>query len=191
MVDRLVLPCSRQVLEATKELITEANFEVSAAGLSLQAMDSSHVSLVALSLRADGFEHYRADRSFSMGMNLNNMAKMLKCCAKDDSVTIKAEEGSDIVSFMFESPGACGRWPGAATWAAEAEHRLPPCFSLFTRRLRQQQCALADGSPPGGVASLGLLCSKLRGARSWAVPTVAASRCRTFLQARGGSASSS
>lgn len=32
-----------------------------------QAMDSSHVSLVALSLRADGFAHYRCDRNISMG----------------------------------------------------------------------------------------------------------------------------
>lgn len=41
-------------------------------------MDSSHVSLVALSLRSDGFEHFRCDRNFSMGLNLNNMDKMLK-----------------------------------------------------------------------------------------------------------------
>ena len=41
-------------------------------------MDSSHVSLVSLLLRADGFEHYRCDRSLSMGMHLGNMAKMLK-----------------------------------------------------------------------------------------------------------------
>lgn len=57
----------RQVLEATRELITEANFEVSNAGLTLQAMDSSHVSLVALTLRSDGFEMFRCDRTFSMG----------------------------------------------------------------------------------------------------------------------------
>jgi len=56
-----------QLLEATRELITEANFEVSNTGISLQAMDSSHVSLVALQLRSDGFEHFRCDRTFSMG----------------------------------------------------------------------------------------------------------------------------
>ena len=50
-----------------RELIQEANFEVSGTGISLQAMDSSHVSLVAMNLRSDGFEHYRCDRSFSMG----------------------------------------------------------------------------------------------------------------------------
>ncbi len=38
------------------DLVTDANFDVTANGLSLQAMDSSHVSLVALFLRADGFE---------------------------------------------------------------------------------------------------------------------------------------
>ena len=52
-------------------------------------MDSSHVSLVAMQLRSDGFEHYRCDRNLSMGMNLGNMAKMLKCAANDDIVTMK------------------------------------------------------------------------------------------------------
>ena len=60
-------PLSLQLLEATKELITEANIEVSNTGISLQAMDSSHVSLVSLQLRSDGFEHFRCDRTFSMG----------------------------------------------------------------------------------------------------------------------------
>lgn len=36
----------------------------------LQAMDNSHVSLVSLTLRSDGFDKYRCDRNISMGMNL-------------------------------------------------------------------------------------------------------------------------
>lgn len=55
------------MVEAIKDLIEDANFECNSSGFSLQAMDSSHVSLVALSLRADGFEHYRCDRNVSMG----------------------------------------------------------------------------------------------------------------------------
>lgn len=54
-------------MEAIKDLIEDANFDCNNSGFSLQAMDSSHVSLVALSLRADGFEHYRCDRNVSMG----------------------------------------------------------------------------------------------------------------------------
>ncbi|KAL0916270.1 hypothetical protein M5K25_013765 [Dendrobium thyrsiflorum] len=94
----------KKVLEAIKDLVTDANFDCSATGFSLQAMDSSHVALVALLLRSEGFEHYRCDRNISMGMNLNNMSKMLKCAGNDDIITIKGDDGSDTVTFMFESP---------------------------------------------------------------------------------------
>ncbi|KAH0458278.1 hypothetical protein IEQ34_013593 [Dendrobium chrysotoxum] len=94
----------KKVIEAIKDLVTDANFDCSATGLSLQAMDSSHVALVALLLRSEGFEHYRCDRNISMGMNLNNMSKMLKCAGNDDIITIKGDDGSDTITFMFESP---------------------------------------------------------------------------------------
>ncbi|KAG6547893.1 hypothetical protein Mapa_010713 [Marchantia paleacea] len=94
----------KKVLEAIKDLVTEANFDCSETGFSLQAMDSSHVALVALLLRSDTFEHYRCDRNMSMGMNLSNMAKMLKCAANDDIITMKADDGGDAVTFVFESP---------------------------------------------------------------------------------------
>ncbi|KAK9817203.1 hypothetical protein WJX72_011042 [[Myrmecia] bisecta] len=94
----------KKVLDSIKDLVTDANFDCSPNGFSLQAMDSSHVSLVALLLRSDGFDHYRADRPISMGMNLNNMAKMLKCAGNDDIITMKAEDAGDTVTFMFESP---------------------------------------------------------------------------------------
>lgn len=94
----------KKVLEAIKDLVTDANFDCSATGFSLQAMDSSHVALVALLLRSEGFEHYRCDRNLSMGMNLGNMSKMLRCAGNDDIITIKADDGSDTVTFMFESP---------------------------------------------------------------------------------------
>lgn len=63
----------RKVLEAIKDLVTDGNFDCSSTGFSLQAMDSSHVALVALLLHADGFEHYRCDRNISMGLNIQSM----------------------------------------------------------------------------------------------------------------------
>ena len=66
-------------------------------------MDNSHVSLVSLNLRAEGFENYRCDRNMSMGMNLASLAKILKCSNNDDIVTIKAQDSADIVTFVFES----------------------------------------------------------------------------------------
>ncbi|URE48113.1 hypothetical protein MUK42_14736 [Musa troglodytarum] len=90
----------KKVLEAIRELVTDANFDCSATGFSLQAMDSSHVALVALLLRSEGFEHYRCDRNLSMGMNLNNVSKMLRCAGNNDIITVKADDGSDTVTFI-------------------------------------------------------------------------------------------
>lgn len=72
--------------------------------LQLQAMDNSHVSLVSLTLRSDGFDKFRCDRNLSMGMNLATMAKILKCANNDDTLTMKAQDNADTVTFMFESP---------------------------------------------------------------------------------------
>ena len=65
----------KKVLESIKDLVTDANFECTTNGFALQAMDSSHVSLVALMLRSTGFDHYRCDRDVTMGMNLLNMVR--------------------------------------------------------------------------------------------------------------------
>mmetsp|Transcript_6218 Transcript_6218/g.10716 ORF Transcript_6218/g.10716 Transcript_6218/m.10716 type:complete len:266 (-) Transcript_6218:701-1498(-) len=94
----------KKILEAVKELITDSNLDCSQTGITLQAMDSAHVSLVSLLLRSDGFEHYRCDRTMSLGLSLVNLGKILKCAGNDDIVTMKAEDNSDTISFMFESP---------------------------------------------------------------------------------------
>jgi len=94
----------KRILEAIKDLVTDGNFDCSPSGIALQAMDSSHVSLVAMLLRAEGFEHYRCDRTIPLGINLSSMAKILKCAGNDDSVTIKADDKGDNVTFIFESP---------------------------------------------------------------------------------------
>uniref|UniRef100_A0A0P6D7Z5 DNA sliding clamp PCNA n=1 Tax=Daphnia magna TaxID=35525 RepID=A0A0P6D7Z5_9CRUS len=94
----------KKVMEALKELLNEAAWDCSDAGIQLQAMDNSHVSLVSLNLRAEGFDKYRCDRNLSMGMNLGSMSKILKCASNEDIITIKAQDNADTVTFVFESP---------------------------------------------------------------------------------------
>ncbi|XP_073981534.1 proliferating cell nuclear antigen [Rhodnius prolixus] len=105
MFEARLVQCSmlKKVLEAIKELLNEATFDCSDAGIQLQAMDNSHVSLVSLNLRSDGFDKYRCDRNLSMGINLASMTKIMKCAGNDDVLTIKAQDNADNVMFMFES----------------------------------------------------------------------------------------
>jgi proliferating cell nuclear antigen len=94
----------KKILESVKDLITEVNFDFSDAGIALQAMDSSHVALVVLLLRQQGFEHYRCDRNMSIGMNLTSLAKVVKIAGPEDSITLKASDKADVLNLLFESP---------------------------------------------------------------------------------------
>lgn len=135
----------KKIIEAVRELVTDANLDCSESGISMQAMDSSHVSLCALMIRSDGFQHYRCDRSLSLGLSTSSISKILKCAGNEDTVTLKAEDTADALTIMFESPSELvvhraftparrererGRVcvsPGAAVeQACTAAGRLPP-----------------------------------------------------------------
>lgn len=94
----------KKILDAIKDLVPSANWECSQNGISVQAMDSSHVSLVSISLSNEGFDPFRCDRNVILGMDTGTLSKILKCASNDDSVTVRAEESTDTVSFIFESP---------------------------------------------------------------------------------------
>ena len=66
-------------------------------------MDSSHVSLCAVMMRSEGFDHYRCDKNTSLGLNTPNLAKILKCAGNEDLVTLKSQEDTDTLTMMFES----------------------------------------------------------------------------------------
>jgi proliferating cell nuclear antigen len=94
----------RKIIEAVRDITQEVNWDCNSSGISLQGMDSSHVSLVSMLLRSEGFEPYRCDRNITLGVNLNSLSRMLKCAGNDDIITLKAEDNGDTMSLLFESP---------------------------------------------------------------------------------------
>ena len=66
-------------------------------------MDASHVALVSLSLSAEGFEHYRADTSMVLGVNVNLLAKVMKLADPSDSITLSAEDNPTHLKLIFEN----------------------------------------------------------------------------------------
>lgn len=92
----------KQIIEAIKDLVTDCNLDCSEEELTIQSMDSAHVSLVAVSLSSGAFDHYRCDRPNSLGINTQNMSKIFKMLGGDDSVTLKAEDEADSLTLVFE-----------------------------------------------------------------------------------------
>lgn len=93
----------KKIIDSTKDLVESANFDCSSEGISLQAMDMSHVSLVSMLLRADGFEALRCDKSINLGINMTNLAKIVKCSGSDDIVSLETQDDADALTLKFES----------------------------------------------------------------------------------------
>jgi proliferating cell nuclear antigen len=94
----------KKLFEAIKELCKDVRFDCNENGIALQAMDSSHVALVAMLLKESAFNLYRCDRNVSLGVNIESVVRIFKTCGNDDIVTIKKEEDSDTLLFSFENP---------------------------------------------------------------------------------------
>jgi len=93
----------KKIIEAIRELCKEVNLECSDKGITLQAMDSSHVSLVSMHMKETAFEMFRADRERVLGVSMESLAKIFKLCDNNDAVTLKSEDDSDTVQFVFEN----------------------------------------------------------------------------------------
>jgi len=93
----------KKIVEAIKDLVKNVNIEANPQGLSMQAMDSSHVALVSLQLKEEGFSVYRCDRNITLGLQIENLSKILKCAGADDIISLSAEEDPQVLKFLFES----------------------------------------------------------------------------------------
>lgn len=93
----------KKVVEAIKDIVSNVNIDAGPNGISMQAMDPSHVALVNLNLKAEGFSDYRADKTFPLGIKLANLNKILKCAGNDDTITLECEDEPTQLTLKFEN----------------------------------------------------------------------------------------
>lgn len=93
----------KKVVDAIKDLVQDCNFDCNDTGIALQAMDNSHVALVSMMLKAEAFSPFRCDRNISLGVNLTSLTKVLRAAQNEDILTVKAEDGPDVLNLVFES----------------------------------------------------------------------------------------
>ena len=94
----------KRIIESIKDLVTVVNFDIKQDGISFQAMDQSHVALVALFLSSEMFQSYRLDKNFTLGIKLQNLNKILKCGESTDSLTLECDqEDPQVLTLSFSS----------------------------------------------------------------------------------------
>lgn len=87
------------IIESIKELVVECNFECNESGISLQSMDSSHVSLISLRLSSDFFDIYKCEKDIVLGINLTILNKCLKFINNEYNLILKYEN-QDCINII-------------------------------------------------------------------------------------------
>ena len=93
----------RILIEALKEILTDANLEFDSTGIKIMAMDPSHTVLVHLKLDASNFEYYECLNKKILGINMLNLFKLIKTMGNNDTLTLYLEENNESV-FSSVSP---------------------------------------------------------------------------------------
>lgn len=78
----------RQLTEAIKDILTDANLELNAQGLKIMAMDGTHTILVHLELHANRFEEFYCPQKHILGINMINFFKLVKTMSNDESIVL-------------------------------------------------------------------------------------------------------
>ena len=84
-------------------MVKNVNIDVTPKGISIQAMDSCHIALVSLQLKEKAFSHFNCQKPLTLGLAIENVAKILKIAGSDDSLTLSCEEEPSELKFKFES----------------------------------------------------------------------------------------
>ena len=82
----------RILIEALKEILTDANLEFEENSMKIIAMDASHTVLVHLKLDGKNFEHYHCPHKLVLGVNMLNLFKLIKTMSNNDTLTLYVEQ---------------------------------------------------------------------------------------------------
>jgi proliferating cell nuclear antigen len=78
----------RTLIEALKEILTEANLEFDQNGIKVMDVDETHTVLVYLRLNHDRFENFYCPAKYVLGVNMIYFFKLIKTMGNNDNLTL-------------------------------------------------------------------------------------------------------
>ncbi|EDO06586.1 proliferating cell nuclear antigen (pcna) family protein [Babesia bovis T2Bo] len=113
----------RRLFEALREICNDVSIDCSEDGLSMQAMDNSHISLIHLCLAPDFFQLYRCDTPCTLGLNISFMLKIL-AVVREKSVIYLARGDDSEDPVLFVRIIEAGGYDEAESDALEAQVKM-------------------------------------------------------------------
>lgn len=80
------------------KIVTEVNMQITSSGLSIQAMDGSHVALVVVLLKPSGFSEFSCSKPTLLGIQVQDFITLFKPVQTDDNCSITFDDESDSLN---------------------------------------------------------------------------------------------
>lgn len=93
----------RSCIEAIVNLIDEGVLEAKADGISLKAMDPSQIAMVSFSIPKGSFSSYRVDEATKLGLNFEDLAKILSRTREKERLRMTLEENKLDLEFSGDT----------------------------------------------------------------------------------------
>lgn len=94
----------RNLIDALKDILTDANFQFSKEGIKCTAMDASHTVLVHLKLNADKFDFFHCEKKLTVGIAMSNFYKFIKTMNNNDILTLYIKKNDvNVLGIKMEN----------------------------------------------------------------------------------------
>lgn len=90
------------LISAISALVDEANFEISPKGMTLRAMDPSRIAMVDFELPKSAFSAYECDEEGRIGVNLDEMDKIVKRAGAGNSLELALDREKNQLQITLQ-----------------------------------------------------------------------------------------
>lgn len=126
-------------ISVISELVTEVKAKINKRGFSIIAIDPANVALVMLKIPASAFSQFQVDNEEILGLNLNDLKKVLKRTNIGGSLVIEKQDNI----LRFEIQDKVKRSFSLALIALEQEEKMLPELE-FTNRIEMDSTNFAE-----------------------------------------------
>ena len=93
------------IVETLASIIDETEFKVTPKEFTISAMDPSRICLLKLSIKKDDFDEYDCSQDSKVGLNLDDLDKILKRSTSNDAVEISFNEKEQKIKIKMQREG--------------------------------------------------------------------------------------
>ncbi len=92
----------KNCVDSIVSLVDEGSFVLTKEGITLKAMDPSGISMVSFSIPNKAFSKYDVDKQTSIGLNLDNLSKILSSARSGEQLLMKDASNKLSMEFIGE-----------------------------------------------------------------------------------------